>query len=59
MKAVREKLEVSEQEQIKIIKYIHYNFEWLEICEKSIDKFLKGKAKPEGKKKKGKEEEEG
>ena len=29
MKAAREKLGVAEDEQIKIIKYIHYNFEWL------------------------------
>ena len=40
MAAVREKLEVKEGEEIKIIKYIHYNFEWMEICEKSIDNFI-------------------
>ena len=33
-KAVKECLKVSDEEELKIIKYIHYNFEWVEICER-------------------------
>lgn len=51
MAAVRQSVGVAEEDEIKVIKYIHYNFEWLEVSEKTIDNFLKGKSKNDGKKK--------
>lgn len=44
-KAMIEKLGIAEDVKVKLMKYVHYDFEWVEISEKFIDKFLKNKGK--------------
>lgn len=48
--AVKKKLGFEETESLRIAKYVHYDFEWIEISEKYIEKYLKSKA---GNKKEG------
>lgn len=42
---MKEKLKIGEDVKVRLMKYVHYDFEWVEISEKHIDKFLKNKGK--------------
>jgi hypothetical protein len=50
-----------EGENLILVKYVNYNFEWVKIEQKTIDNFVKGKVNNENQKKnkkKGRKEEE-
>lgn len=47
--AVKAKANV--QEDIVVTKYLHYNFEWIELSRKTIEDLAKQKKKPQQKKK--------
>ena len=56
MEAAQKKIEC--EVPIKLVKYFHYDFEWVEISRENIDKVAKGRKKGSNKQKKGNKNEQ-